>query len=133
MTKEFQPKFNSVMIIDDSEIDLYLASHIIAKNKFSKKILQYQSAQDALDFLHKNHQNIIALPDVIFVDIYMPLMSGFEFMEAYDKLPVSLKSHCRVFVVSSTIDERDINRIRSDKNISAFFEKPLKKELLQTI
>lgn len=60
-------------------------------------------------------------------------MSGFEFMEAYDKLPITLKNHCRVYIVSSTIDYVDISRAQRDKNVVAFQVKPINKEFLDRI
>ena len=73
------------------------------------------------------------LPQVIFVDIYMPLMSGFEFLDAYEKLPLDLKNNCRTYIISSTIDDDDIVRARRDKNVISFQVKPINKEFLDRI
>ncbi|HSN47423.1 MAG TPA: hypothetical protein VLR29_01550 [Flavobacterium sp.] len=70
---------------------------------------------------------------IIFVDIYMPVMSGFEFLDAYDKLPAALKKYCKVFIISSSIDEFDIERSRLDKNLTAFQVKPITNEFLNNI
>ncbi|MDO8316089.1 MAG: response regulator [Flavobacterium sp.] len=133
MIAEVQPKFERVMIIDDNAIDLYISSRLISKHLFGKKVLQYFLAQEALKYLQDNLKNSTALPQIIFVDIYMPGMSGFEFMEAYDKLPMALKNHCRVYIISSTIDCVDISRAQSDKNVVAFHVKPINKEILDSI
>jgi CheY-like chemotaxis protein len=123
-------RFESVMIIDDNLIDLYIASRMITKNNFGKKVLQYSSAIEALKYLQENQDNISQLPEVIFVDIYMPGMSGFEFMKEYDKLSTPLKDLCKVFIISSSIDEQDLNCANNDKNIVAMKEKPITKEFL---
>ncbi len=60
-------------------------------------------------------------------------MDGFQFMEAYDKLPAPLKAHCKVYIISSTKDERDIARAHEDKNVIAFHEKPITKAFLDSI
>jgi len=78
-------------------------------------------------------KNSTALPQIIFADIYMPEMSGFEFMEAYDKLPMSLKNNCRVHIISSTIDHDDISHGQSDKNVVAFQVKSINKEILDLL
>jgi len=133
MTTEIQPKFEKVMIIDDNNIDLYITKRLIIKNNFGKEVLEYNAAADALKYLQDNQYNIPMLPLIIFIDIYMPEMSGFEFLEAYDKLPATLKKYCKVFIISSTIDENDIERSHLDKNLTAFQVKPITKEFLDSI
>jgi CheY-like chemotaxis protein len=133
MIEELDSKFDKVMIIDDNNIDLYITKRLIIKNNFGKNVLEYTAASEALKYLQDNQDNIPMLPLVIFIDIYMPGMSGFEFLEAYDKLPTELKKHCKVFIISSTIDENDIERSRLDKNLTAFQVKPITKEFLNSI
>lgn len=133
MNEPFIAKFENVMIIDDNVIDLYIASRMITKNNFGKKVHTYSKAQDALDFLRENQNNEEVLPQIIFVDIYMPIMSGFEFLTSYNELPEKLKSHCDVYVISSTIDDHDIIRASTDVNIIAFQVKPITKDFLDQI
>lgn len=121
------------MIIDDNNIDRYICSRLIIKNDFTNKLLEYDTAVDALKYLQTNQDNFAALPNIIFVDIYMPIMSGFEFMEAFKKLPSTLRSYCKVFIISSTMDNTDISRIHIDPNIYGFQEKPITKEFLEKI
>jgi CheY-like chemotaxis protein len=133
MTDNSQPKFERVMIIDDNVIDLYITRRLIIKNLFSKEVLEYYSADKALKYLQNHQEKPHLLPQIIFIDIYMPVMSGFEFMEAYDKLTTTLNSDCQVYILSSTIDENDIERSYNDKNITAFQVKPITKEFLESI
>jgi CheY-like chemotaxis protein len=133
MIDELKPKFENVMLIDDNTIDLYISSRLITKNYFAKTVLEYSDAKEALKYLQDNQGNIAELPQVIFVDIYMPIMSGFEFLEAYDKLPTNLKNHCKAFIISSTIDDDDIARANGDKNVVRFQVKPINKEFLDRI
>lgn len=125
--------FDLVMIIDDNKMDLYISSQSITRSGFAKKIVQYSSALDALAYLQLNSKDVSLIPEVIFVDIYMPEMSGFEFMEAYNELPRYIKKRSRVYIVSSSIDKQDIERAEKDSNILAFHEKPLSRTLLETI
>ena len=126
-------KYETIMIIDDNSIDLYISSRIITKHHFAKNVLQYSSAKLALDYLEKNQNNTKLLPDLIFVDIYMPEMSGFEFIESYNQFSNELKNKCSVYVISSTNNEKDIDEIHSNKNIKSFKEKPITKEFLDEL
>lgn len=130
MKEEQPPRFESVMVIDDNLIDLYISSRMITKNNFGKKVIQYSSALEALKYLQENQANIPQLPEIIFVDIYMPGMSGFEFMKEYNKLSIPLKKICKVFIISSSIDEQDLTYANNDENIVAMKEKPITKEFL---
>lgn len=133
MSQELQPKFKKVMIIDDNNIDIYITSRMITKNIFGKEVIECFSAEEALQYLKANENNIPELPEIILVDIYMPLMSGFEFMVEYDKLAPTLKNYCRAFILSSSIDELDMVRAENDKNVVAFQVKPITKQFLDSI
>ena len=126
-------KFQRVMLIDDNTIDQYVTSRVMTKNNFAEIIQQYTSASKALEFLKDNQNNLEVLPQVIFVDIYMPQMSGFEFMKEYDKLTTDFKENCKVYIISSSIDENDIKRADDDVNVVAFHVKTITKELLSSI
>lgn len=127
------PVFKRVMVIDDNPIDLYITDRVIRKCDFSSQVLQFSSAQEALQYLteHKNTPEL--LPEIIFVDIYMPQMSGFEFMEEYDLFSDSLKSHCSCYIISSSLDHKDILRAGADINVVAFQEKPVNNAFLEQI
>jgi CheY-like chemotaxis protein len=133
MITEQTPKFDKVMIIDDNIIDIYITSRMITKNNFGKNVLQYTAAQEALKYLQDNQHDVSELPQIIFVDIYMPLMSGFEFLEEFDKLSDSLKNYCKVYIISSTIDSEDIARSNNNTNVVSFHVKPISKKILEGI
>ena len=133
MVENTSGKFNTVMVIDDNNIDLYINARMIETNGFSKNVLRHSSAKSALEYLNENQENPEMLPQIILVDIYMPMMSGFEFMEAYDKFSPTLKDYCRAYIVSSSIDDNDIARANNDPNVVAFQEKPVTKAFLESI
>lgn len=133
MLEQVTTRFETIMIIDDNTIDLYISSRIIIQNNFAQNVLQYSSAKAALSYLIEHQNNIKLLPNIIFIDIYMPEMSGFEFMTIYNQLSNKLKNKCTVYIISSTNNEKDIDQIFATKNIKAFHEKPLTKAFLESI
>lgn len=133
MIEQTEPKFERVMIIDDNVIDLYITKRLITKNNFGGKVLDFAVAEEALKYLQDHQETISMWPKIIFIDIYMPIMSGFEFLEAYDKLPEKLKKYCKIFIISSSIDDNDIARAKMDENLTAFQVKPITKEFLNSI
>lgn len=127
------PAFDKVMIIDDNALDLYIAAKLITNNNFSKHILEYNNASTALEYLAENQENEDLIPQIIFVDIYMPSMDGFEFVENYKLLSPTLTDNCKIIMVSSTIDDRDIFRAKQDRSISLFAVKPITKSVFDKI
>ncbi|WP_291089086.1 MULTISPECIES: response regulator [unclassified Flavobacterium] len=121
------------MIIDDNAVDLYIASRMVTSNQFADHVIGCLSGLEALVYLQNNGNNPDLLPQIIFTDIYMPLMTGFEFLESYDQLPQSVKAYCRVFMLSSSIDDSDIIRSQTDKNSGKFLVKPITKKILDDI
>ena len=133
MNQQNSSRFENLMIIDDNAIDLYIASRFLAKNNVAKNILEYSTADEALQYLQENCRNAGKLPAIIIVDIYMPIMDGFEFIDAYDGLPAKFKNSCCVFMLSSSIDASDIDRAKNNANIKAFHVKPITQLLLKEI
>lgn len=112
-----------ILLIDDSEIDNYINKAVLSKSELVSEIVTKTSGADALQYLESTGES--AFPDIIFLDIRMPGMDGFEFMEHYIKLPENLTAQCRVFVLSSSIDPIDIEKSNSYKEIEKHLTKPL--------
>ena len=133
MKKELEPKFEKIIIVDDNPIERYCSSRMILNNNFGKKVIAFSLASEALAYLEENQENIDQMPQIIFIDLYMPHFSGFEFLEAYDKLPLTVKNKSKVFIISNTIDNLDIVRVSKDPNVVSFQQKPITKEFLDRI
>jgi CheY-like chemotaxis protein len=128
-----EPKYNKIMIIDDNDIDNYITSTLIKNNNFTNDLLEFDSGLKAIEYLEKNKNNDQELPDLILLDIYMPLMDGFEFLHFFEKIDPAITKKCRICIVSSSIDDNDIVKARLDKNIYTFISKPLTAELLYSL
>lgn len=133
MKNELKPNFERIMIIDDNQIDLYIFSKLLTKNNFCETILQYTSAEKALKYIVENQENNLLMPQIIFLDIYMPLMDGFEFLENYSLLFKNKTQNCKIVMVSSSIDNSDISRAKLDKNVALYATKPISKKLFDNI
>jgi CheY-like chemotaxis protein len=120
-----------VLLIDDSEIDLYIAQHIIAKNKMPQKISVKSSAIEALEFLAILKKNGEEFPDYIFLDIRMPEMNGFGFLEEFNKISKVFIGHCSVIMLTSSGHERDREHSFQYPCVKKFITKPLTLYLLE--
>ncbi|REJ84884.1 MAG: response regulator [Bacteroidetes bacterium] len=122
-----------VMIVDDDPTDLYILNRILKKNNFAKIITQFSSPEKALQHLLSNHKKNFFFPQMIFLDINMPLMNGFEFLNEFNKIPENIIRNTKVIILSSTCDPRDFDKMKAYPNSLMFFEKPLKSEDLDLI
>lgn len=126
-------KYNKIMIIDDNEIDRYISIAILRNNNFSKDILEFDGGLKAIEYLENNKDHLDQLPDIIFLDLYMPLVDGFQFMELYEKIEFGSEKKCKIYMVSSSIDDEDILRTKSNENFTAFLSKPITAEFLNSL
>jgi CheY-like chemotaxis protein len=113
----------SIMLVDDDKIDLFINSELIKQIPFITEVMQYSSGGDALRFLEQHNDS--GWPDIILLDIHMPVMSGFDFLEQYVKLPELLRKKSGVIMLSSTLNGEDHERVRANSVTKGFLEKPL--------
>jgi len=134
MKKEDKPvKFKRVLLIDDNDIDNFINERMITTSNFSEKVVVKNSAEGALDFLRSASSDVNALPEVIFLDLNMPVMDGFGFLEEFEKLDELVRNHCHVVVLSSSISAEDINRASTNPYVTRYVNKPLSEKYLDAI
>jgi CheY-like chemotaxis protein len=124
-------KFKHALLIDDNEIDNYITKSVITKSNIAGKITDITSSMEALEYL-KSLSNSAEFPDAIFLDIRMPEMDGFDFLDAYIKLFETHK-HCQVFMLSSSTDQMDIERALLYPVVKKYLNKPLKLSVLENL
>jgi response regulator RpfG family c-di-GMP phosphodiesterase len=121
-------QFNFILI-DDSSLDLFFHGKIIAINGLASSVKPFNSAEDALQFLIDENESLS--DSVILLDLQMPGMNGFEFIDKFHLLPESLKSKIQIYMLSSTIDTRDVEKAKSSPYIIDLLAKPLDVHLLR--
>ncbi|MEN9908903.1 MAG: hypothetical protein RLZZ540_2052 [Bacteroidota bacterium] len=126
-------KLKHVLLIDDNDIDNYVNNHIVTKSKIAEKITIKKSAIAALDFLKSIGENDVAFPDLIFLDISMPIMDGFGFLEEIIKFPNTIEKQCAVVMLSSSDNPNDIKRAMNFEVVIDFFTKPLRIEMIEKL
>lgn len=125
--------YQKVMVVDDAEIDRFLAKKVLTKHAFAREVLPVDSAVNALDYLSDNQENKDALPDLIFLDINMPRMNGFDFLEEYKKLPESVKKKCIIVMLSSSLLPEDRELALNNPYVCQFLNKPLTADKLKEV
>jgi CheY-like chemotaxis protein len=120
--------YQTCLLIDDNYIDNFVTRRLLESSKFAENIVVSQSPGDAIELLKTG----AVAPDVIFLDIRMPLMDGFEFLKEYDKLDIK-KEGVKVFLLSSSFDPTDIKRSTDNKYITQFIHKPLTHKILEEL
>jgi len=121
--------YKTCLLIDDNYIDNFVTRRILESSNFAENVVVSQSATEAIDSLRDGKVK----PDVIFLDIRMPLMGGFEFLQEYDKIDIDNKSTIKIFMLSSSLDPTDLKKSVNNKYITNFIHKPLTQKALDEI
>jgi CheY-like chemotaxis protein len=116
-----------VLIVEDNPIDVFINTRVVEQSGLSKEVMAIQSAREALEFLNQRAENS-KLPDIIFLDIRMPDLDGFEFLEEFSELPERVLELCKIVMLSSTIDPIELEKARNSPFVLAFIPKPLTRD-----
>ncbi|HEY0656680.1 MAG TPA: response regulator [Chryseosolibacter sp.] len=117
-------KVNKTLLIDDSDIDLFIQRRFLEVYNFSNQLVSYKSATEALNWLKSiNGQDP---PEVIFLDLNMPEIDGFDFLNSFNSLPEKIRNTSRIVVLTSSNSSQDREQVFKNKNVIQFITKPLK-------
>lgn len=123
-----------ILCVDDDPITLMLYKMVITKAEFSKTIDTASNGEEALGYFKRKQENEDnELPQLIFLDLNMPVMGGWEFLDLFSILKADEYKNIKVIVLSSTIDPQDIEKAKSYANVIGFRSKPISKEMLDEL
>lgn len=126
-------KYQSVLFIDDDPITLMLCKKVIEKTQFALHVDTLTNGKDALKYLNEIYEKGLKIyPDLIFLDLNMPIMDGWEFLDALSKTNL-YDSNLNIIILSSTIDPKDIEKAKNYSIVKNFISKPITAENLLRI
>lgn len=120
-----------LLVIDDDDINIFIISKIVEKTGYNVEMSAKHNGQLALDYIKELVLSKQSLPQLVLVDINMPILNGWEFIEAYEKL--SLPQTSNIYMLSSSVYENDIEKAKGYSSVKGFISKPLSIERLKEL
>ena len=117
--------YRSCLLIDDNPLDNYINTKIISRSNVATEILAIESPEEALELLRAGKFR----PEIIFLDIRMPVMDGFDFLDEYEKLDID-KDHIEIVMLTSSINPGDMERAKHYKHVRKYITKTLTPDIL---
>ena len=122
-----------VALVDDDSSYQFLTSRTIKSIGNTNDILQFYDGLEAIQYLSQHAKDAFRLPDLLLLDINMPLLDGWMFLEEYSSIKDTMVKDINIFMVSSSIDSKDIDRARHNENIADYLMKPVSVEKFREI
>lgn len=116
------------LVIDDDDINIFIIKKIAERTGYEAEMAARQDGQLAIDYLNELIAEKKDLPQLILIDINMPVLNGWEFLQAYEKL--NIKEYIDMYILSSSVYEGDIEKAKTYENVKGFISKPLTIERL---
>ena len=122
---------DKTVLIDDSDIDLFIQRRFLEVYDFSNELLLYKSADEALNWLKT--VSVADAPDIIFLDLNMPEVDGFSFLKNFKELPDGIKTKSKIVVLTSSNSAKDRSQAFTYQNVIQFITKPLKQSDIEDL
>lgn len=123
----------NILLVDDDDIFNFLNTKVLEASGVASEIHTANNGQQAIDLLNNYFSGTASLPDVILLDLNMPVMDGFGFLQAFKRLNLPRKERVTIIIVTSSEDPNDMARAR-DMGVTTYLTKPVSRErLLQAL
>ncbi|MDF4221355.1 MULTISPECIES: response regulator [Maribacter] len=122
-----------VCVIDDDEVFQYTIFHTLNAHRSVSEIIPFTDGAEAMSFFSKNINNHNQLPDVVFLDVNMPVMDGYRFMDEYIKLLPKTSKKITIYILSSSVDLVDFEKTKNIKEVTDYIVKPIRDNQLTKI
>ena len=118
----------TLAIVDDDAIFVFLTKKAIEQTHLVDQIIEFDNGRDAINYLKQNSKNEDLIPDIILLDLSMPVMDGWQFLDEYVLLKPKIRKSIAIDIVISSISPEDVSKARSISAVSDFIIKPITKE-----
>ncbi len=126
-------KIPNLWIIDDDPMSSFYIKRLAELGELANIITIYNSAQGAIDYLLHHKKTGEHLPDIILLDIYMPELDGWEFLNELKRIEGVLVKNAAIYIISSSNHPRDLNRAETFTNVRSYFQKPVTLDVLKVM
>lgn len=125
--------FKHSCIIDDDPICVFGIKKSLKEANFFDDIVSYPNGLEAIRAFEKIISENKNLPSIIFLDLNMPIMDGWDFLEDFKKIPLKNRENVRIYIVSSSVDQSDFIKAKSFEEVHDFFTKPITKQNINQV
>lgn len=126
-------RYNHVLLVEDDPITVMVCDRIIKMSSFATRVTSCENGKFAIDYLKEILNKVEDIPEIIFLDINMPVMNGWDLLDEFELIKGAFPKIPRIYILSSTVDPEDYKRAKSYKAVVDFISKPLTKEFLDEI
>jgi CheY-like chemotaxis protein len=121
------------IMIDNNELNCFIIQKMLANTNASIPLNTFVHAQEGYEFIKNHSFQSDADKTILLLDIHMPLMDGFEFLNEFDQLPETTKKHYTIYILTSSTDRKDKQRSTLSGSVKKFLSKPLTFDILKNI